>query len=150
MSSVEKKRVRDYSATNSEASVDLVFPQDASTYSDFGSIMLQVERMMLPEDESRLKEMGFSQAVDWDLSHQFQAANLKAMKTAHEASSRAVKATIELNKMKSDVDLLGAKLKAKESDYDSLYDQVEDNMLNAIIKTRTDVMREYNEGCATE
>ncbi|KAL5789110.1 hypothetical protein ACOSQ2_003998 [Xanthoceras sorbifolium] len=55
-----------------KASVDLVFPQDSSTYSDFRSIMPQVEQLLLPKDESQLKEMGLRQAIDWGLSHQFQ------------------------------------------------------------------------------
>ncbi|KAL5775485.1 hypothetical protein ACOSP7_013042 [Xanthoceras sorbifolium] len=69
MGSVRRKRRRDDSAADSEVSVDLVFQQDASAYSDFGSIMPQVERLLLPEDETRLKEMGMSQALDWGLSH---------------------------------------------------------------------------------
>ncbi|KAL5780254.1 hypothetical protein ACOSQ2_010991 [Xanthoceras sorbifolium] len=64
MGSVGRKRRKDDSAAGSEASVDLMFPQDASAYSDFGSIMPQVKRLLLPEDESRLKEMGVSQALD--------------------------------------------------------------------------------------
>ncbi|KAL5827285.1 hypothetical protein ACOSQ4_019082 [Xanthoceras sorbifolium] len=63
INSTGKKRRREDSAAGSEASVDLAFPQDASAYSDFGSILPQVERLLLPEDESRLKEMGLSQAV---------------------------------------------------------------------------------------
>ena len=78
------------------------------------------------------------------------ASNVEAKKTALEASSRAVEATLELNKLKSRVDLLEAKLKAKEADYDSLYDKAEDNVLNAVIKTRADLMREYRDGRATE
>ncbi|KAL5760218.1 hypothetical protein ACOSP7_018719 [Xanthoceras sorbifolium] len=72
MGSVGRKRRRDDSTTGSEASVDLAFPQDASAYSNFGSIMPQVERLLLPEDESTLKEIGLSQAFDWELSHQCQ------------------------------------------------------------------------------
>ncbi|KAL5805744.1 hypothetical protein ACOSQ4_028477 [Xanthoceras sorbifolium] len=145
------------SAAGSEASVDVTFPQDASVCSDFGSILPQVERLLLPEDESRLKEMGLSQTVDWGLSHFFQldneklkAASLEAKKTAHEASSRVVEATLELNKLKSDVDLLEAKLKAKESDYDSLYDRLEDDVLNTVVKTRANLMKDFREGRATE
>ena len=52
--------------------------------------------------------------------------------------------------MKSTVDSLQAKLKAKEADYDALYDKAEDNVLNAVIKTRADLMREYRDGRATE
>ncbi|KAL5854945.1 hypothetical protein ACOSQ3_004782 [Xanthoceras sorbifolium] len=148
-----KKCRRKDSAASSEASVDLAFPQDASVYFDFWSILPQVERLLLLEDESRLKEMGFSQAVDWGLSHQFQklkASNLKAMKTAHKASSRAVETTLELTKLKSNVNFLGAKLKAKESDYDSLYDRLEDDVLNTVIKTRADLMRDFKKGHTTE
>ncbi|KAL5835135.1 hypothetical protein ACOSQ4_014632 [Xanthoceras sorbifolium] len=122
ISSVGKKRRRDDSATCNEASVDLAFPQNAFSYFDFGSIMPPVERLLLPENESHLKEMGLSQAVDWGLNHQFQEANLEAKKIAYEASSWAVEATLELSMLKSDVDLLVAKLKANESEYDSLYD----------------------------
>ncbi|KAL5803319.1 hypothetical protein ACOSQ4_031624 [Xanthoceras sorbifolium] len=182
-----KKRRREDVAASGDASVDLVFPQDASVYSDVGSILPQVERLLSPEDKSRLKEMGLSQAADWGLGHFFQAlqshvhlkeelglalkkvkelklsnqslkldnnnlkaSNLEAKKTALEASSRAVEATLELNKLKSSVDLLEAKLKAKELDYDSLYDKAEDNVLNAVIKTRADLMREYRDGRGTE
>ncbi|KAL5861951.1 hypothetical protein ACOSQ4_003247 [Xanthoceras sorbifolium] len=63
ISSTGKKRIREDSAAGGDASVDLAFPQDASVYSDFGSILPQVERLLLPEDKSRLKEMGLSQAV---------------------------------------------------------------------------------------
>ncbi|KAL5742165.1 hypothetical protein ACOSP7_028897 [Xanthoceras sorbifolium] len=140
-SSGKKRRREDLTA---ESSIDLTFSQDASAYSDFGSILPQVERLLLPEDESRLKEMSLSHSVDWGLNHLFQlkASNLEAKKTVLEASSRAVEVSLEFNKVKSNVDLLGAKLKAKESDYDSLYDKAEDNVLNAIIKTRADLMRE--------
>ncbi|KAL5826653.1 hypothetical protein ACOSQ4_018450 [Xanthoceras sorbifolium] len=72
LGSVGRKRRRDDLAAGSEASVDLAFPQDASAYSDFGSIMPQVEQLLLPKDESRFKEMGLSQGFDWVLSHQFQ------------------------------------------------------------------------------
>ncbi|KAL5827355.1 hypothetical protein ACOSQ4_019152 [Xanthoceras sorbifolium] len=153
ISSTGKKHRREDSTAGSEASVDLTFPQDASAYSDFGSILPQVERLLLPEDESRLNEMGLSQAVDWGLSHQFQklkASNLEAKKIAHEASSHTVEATLELKKLKSDVDLLEAKLKAKESDYDSLYDRLEDDVLNPVIKTRAHLMRDFKQGHVTE
>ncbi|KAL5837147.1 hypothetical protein ACOSQ3_014316 [Xanthoceras sorbifolium] len=69
---VGQKRKRDDLATGSEASVGISFPQDASTYFDFGSIMPRVERLLLPEDECCLKEMCCSQA-DWCLGHLFQA-----------------------------------------------------------------------------
>ncbi|KAL5840142.1 hypothetical protein ACOSQ4_012750 [Xanthoceras sorbifolium] len=72
ISSTRKKHRREDSTIGSEASVDLAFPLDASAYSDFGSILPQVERLLLLEEESRLKEMGLSQAIDWGLSHQFQ------------------------------------------------------------------------------
>ncbi|KAL5802482.1 hypothetical protein ACOSQ4_030787 [Xanthoceras sorbifolium] len=187
VSSAGKKRRREDSTSGVDASVDLVFPQDASAYSNVGSILPQVERLLLPEDKSRLREMGLSQAADWGLGHLFQAlqshvhlkeelgvalkkvrdlkvnnqslkadndklkaSNVEAKKTALEASSRAVEATLELNRLKSSVDLLEAKLKAKEADYDSLYDKAEDNVLNAVIKTRADLMREYRDGRATE
>ncbi|KAL5828156.1 hypothetical protein ACOSQ4_019953 [Xanthoceras sorbifolium] len=187
ISSAGKKRRREDSTSGVDASVDLVFPQDASAYSDVGSILPQVEQLLLPEDKSRLREMSLSQAADWGLGHLFQAlqshvhlkeelgsalkkvrelkssnqslkadndklkaSNVEAKKTALEASSRAVEATLELNKLKSSVDLLEAKLKAKEADYDSLYDKAEDNVLNAVIKTRADLMREYRDGRATE
>ncbi|KAL5767317.1 hypothetical protein ACOSQ2_014100 [Xanthoceras sorbifolium] len=144
--------MREDVAASGNASVDLVFPQNASAYSDVGSILPQVEQLLLPEDNSHLKEMGLSQAADWGLGHLFQlkASNLEAKKTALEASSRAVEATLKLNKLKSSVDLLEAKLKAKELDYDSLYDKAEDNVLNAVIKTHADLMREYRDGRATE
>ncbi|KAL5773227.1 hypothetical protein ACOSQ2_013151 [Xanthoceras sorbifolium] len=187
VSSTGKKRRREDSTSGVDASVDLVFPQDVSAYSDVGSILPQVERLLLPEDKSRLREMGLSQAADWGLGHLFQALqshvhlkeelglalkkvrdlkvsnqslkadndklkalNVEAKKTALEASSCAVEATLELNKLKSSVDLLEAKLKAKEADYDSLYEKAEDNILNAVIKTRADLMREYRDGRATE
>ncbi|KAL5830179.1 hypothetical protein ACOSQ3_019647 [Xanthoceras sorbifolium] len=187
VSSTGKKRRREDSFSGVDASVDLVFPQDASAYSNVGSILTQVERLLLPENKSRLREMGLSQAADWGLGHLFQAlqshvhlkeelglalkkvrdlkvsnqslkadndklktSNVEAKKTALEASSRAVEATMELNKLKSSVDLLEAKLKAKEVDYDSLYDKAEDNVLNAVIKTLADLMREYRDGRATE
>ncbi|KAL5826448.1 hypothetical protein ACOSQ4_018245 [Xanthoceras sorbifolium] len=67
-----KKRRREDSAAGGDASVDLAFPQDASAYSDFGSILPQVERLLFPEDKSHLKEMGISQAADWGLGHLFQ------------------------------------------------------------------------------
>ncbi|KAL5783603.1 hypothetical protein ACOSP7_008632 [Xanthoceras sorbifolium] len=172
-SSAGKKRRREDSTSAVDASVDLVFPQDASAYSDVGSILPLVERLLLPEDKSRLREMGLSQAADWGLGHLFQAlqshvhlkeelgvalkkvrdlkaSNVEAKKTALEASSRAVEATLELNRLKSSVDKLEAKLKAKEADYNSLYDKAEDNVLNAVIKTRADLMREYRDGRATE
>ncbi|KAL5865048.1 hypothetical protein ACOSQ3_002562 [Xanthoceras sorbifolium] len=187
VSSAGKKRRREDSTLGVDASVDLVFPQDASAYSNVGSILPLVERLLLPEDKSRLREMGLSQAADWGLGHLFQAlqshvhlkeelgvalkkvrdlkvsnqslkadndklkaSNVEAKKTALEASSRAVEATLELNRLKSSVDKLEAKLKAKEADYDSLYDKAEDNVLNAVIKTRADLMREYRDGRATE
>ncbi|KAL5803170.1 hypothetical protein ACOSQ3_031615 [Xanthoceras sorbifolium] len=187
VSSAGKKRRREDSTSGVDASVDLVFPQDASAYSDVGSILPQVERLLLPEDKNRLREMGLSQAADWGLGHLFQAlqshvhlkeelgsslkkvremkssnqslkqendnlkaSNLEAKKTALEASGRAVEATLELNKLKLTVDLLQAMLKAKEADYDALYDKAEDNVLNAVIKTRADLMREYRDGRATE
>ncbi|KAL5789522.1 hypothetical protein ACOSQ2_004410 [Xanthoceras sorbifolium] len=65
INSTGKKRRREGSAAGGDTSVDLAFPQDASAYSDFGSILPQVERLLLPEDKSHLKEMGLSQAVDW-------------------------------------------------------------------------------------
>ncbi|KAL5816358.1 hypothetical protein ACOSQ3_024736 [Xanthoceras sorbifolium] len=72
VSSAGKKRRREDSTSGVDASVDLVFPQDASAYSNVGSILPQVERLLLPEDKSRLKEMGLSQAADWGLGHLFQ------------------------------------------------------------------------------
>ncbi|KAL5781658.1 hypothetical protein ACOSP7_006687 [Xanthoceras sorbifolium] len=141
VSSTGKKRRREDSSSGVNASVDLVFSQDASAYSNVGSILPQVERLLLPEDKSRLREIGLSQAADWGLGLLFQASNVEAKKTALEASSRTVEATLELNKLKSSVDLLEAKLKAKEADYDSLYDKAEDNVLNAVIKTRANLMR---------
>ncbi|KAL5773306.1 hypothetical protein ACOSQ2_013230 [Xanthoceras sorbifolium] len=71
-SSAGKKRRREDSTSAVDASVDLVFPQDASAYSDVGSILPLVERLLLPEDKSRLREMGLSQAADWGLGHLFQ------------------------------------------------------------------------------
>ncbi|KAL5862133.1 hypothetical protein ACOSQ3_003418 [Xanthoceras sorbifolium] len=62
--STGKKRRREDVAAGGDASVDLVFPHDASVYSDVGSILPQVERLLFPEDKSRLKEMGLSQAAD--------------------------------------------------------------------------------------
>ncbi|KAL5772558.1 hypothetical protein ACOSP7_012162 [Xanthoceras sorbifolium] len=94
-----------------------------------------------------LKSSNQSLKLDND---KLKASNLEAKKTALEASSRAVEVTLELNKLKSSVDLLEAKLKAKEADYDSLYDKTKDNVLNAVIKTRTDLMREYRDGRAIE
>ncbi|KAL5767671.1 hypothetical protein ACOSQ2_014454 [Xanthoceras sorbifolium] len=79
-------------------------------------------------------------------NEKLKTSSLEAKKTAHEASSRAV----ELNKLKSSVDLLEAKLKAKEADYNSLYDKAEDNVLNAVIKTCADLMREYRDGRVIE
>ncbi|KAL5826930.1 hypothetical protein ACOSQ3_018771 [Xanthoceras sorbifolium] len=182
-----KKRRREDSAAGGDAFVDLVFPQDASVYSDVGSILSQIEQLILPKDKSRLKEMGFSQAADWGLGHLFQAlqshvhlkeelalalkkvrelkssnqslkldneklkaSSLEAKKTAHVASSHAVEEILELNKLKSNVDFLEARLKFKEADYDSMYDKAEENVLNAVIKTRADLMREYRDGRATE
>ncbi|KAL5827787.1 hypothetical protein ACOSQ4_019584 [Xanthoceras sorbifolium] len=176
ISSTGKKRRKEDLAAGGDTSVDLIFPQDASASSDVGSILPQVEQLRLPEDKSRFKEMGLSQAADWGFGHLFQldlalkkvrelkssnqhlkldneklkASSLEAKKTTHEASSRAVEATLELNKLKSNVGLLEVRLKAKELDYDSLYDKAEDNVLNAIIKTRADLMREYRDGRATE
>ncbi|KAL5752540.1 hypothetical protein ACOSQ2_023047 [Xanthoceras sorbifolium] len=72
VSSTGKKRRREDSTSGVDASVNLVFPQDASAYSDVGSILPQVERLLLPEDKSRLREMGLSQAADWGLGHLFQ------------------------------------------------------------------------------
>ncbi|KAL5802925.1 hypothetical protein ACOSQ4_031230 [Xanthoceras sorbifolium] len=72
VSSAGRKRRREDSASGVDASVDLVFPQDASAYSNVGSILPQVERLLLPEDKSRLREMGLSQAADWGLGHLFQ------------------------------------------------------------------------------
>ncbi|KAL5852420.1 hypothetical protein ACOSQ3_007538 [Xanthoceras sorbifolium] len=70
--STGKKRRREDSASGAEASIDLVFLQDASAYLDVGSILPQVERLLLPEDKNRLKEMSLSQAADWGLGHLFQ------------------------------------------------------------------------------
>ncbi|KAL5776459.1 hypothetical protein ACOSP7_009385 [Xanthoceras sorbifolium] len=46
ISSIGKKRRREDSAASANVSVDLVFPQDASAYSDVGSILPQVERLL--------------------------------------------------------------------------------------------------------
>ncbi|KAL5755914.1 hypothetical protein ACOSQ2_020660 [Xanthoceras sorbifolium] len=72
ISSTGKKRRREDSTSGVDASVDLVFSQDASAYSDVGSMLPQVERLLLPEDKNRLKEIGLSQAADWSLGHLFQ------------------------------------------------------------------------------
>ncbi|KAL5846459.1 hypothetical protein ACOSQ3_009983 [Xanthoceras sorbifolium] len=64
ISSTEKKRRIEDVAASGDASIDLVFLQDASAYSDVGLILPQVERLLLPEDKGWLKEMGLSQAAD--------------------------------------------------------------------------------------
>ncbi|KAL5865168.1 hypothetical protein ACOSQ3_002684 [Xanthoceras sorbifolium] len=71
VSSTGKKRRMEDSTAGGDTSVDLVFPQDASTYSDVGSILPQVERLLLPDDKSRLKAMCLSQAANWGLGHLF-------------------------------------------------------------------------------
>ncbi|KAL5739088.1 hypothetical protein ACOSQ2_028268 [Xanthoceras sorbifolium] len=88
------------------------------------------------------------------------ASGVEAKRTVEEASRRATEATFELERLKSEVDKLrplqwkvdqlGAQLKVKESEYDAMYDRVEDNMLNAVVKTRADLMRQYKEGRAAE
>ncbi|KAL5765809.1 hypothetical protein ACOSP7_016426 [Xanthoceras sorbifolium] len=98
-----------------------------------------------------------SEAVEVE---KLKASSVEAKRTAMEASRRATEATLELERLKSEVeklrplqwkvDQLGAQLKVKELEYDAMYDRVEDDVLNAVVKTRADLMRQYKEGRAAE
>ncbi|KAL5746414.1 hypothetical protein ACOSP7_027560 [Xanthoceras sorbifolium] len=144
--SVEKEKKKKPKETGDEGT-------RASKLREFQKQALQSHVHLKEELGSSLKKVRELKSSNQSLKQEndnLKASNLEAKKTALEASGRAVEATLELNKLKSTIDLLQAKLKAKEADYDALYDKAEDNVLNAVIKTRADLMREYRDGRATE
>ncbi|KAL5790039.1 hypothetical protein ACOSQ2_004927 [Xanthoceras sorbifolium] len=120
-------------SSNAVPFVALSFPSSASTYFDFGSILPQVENLLLPDDTTQLKEMGSTKVVNWGLSR---VANVEAKKVASKCTTKALAVESENARLCTELELAKAKLKAKKAECNELVERCDSIAYDTVLQTK--------------
>ncbi|KAL5756277.1 hypothetical protein ACOSQ2_021023 [Xanthoceras sorbifolium] len=79
---------------------------------------------------------------------QFKAANTEARHVADAEVVKAWATRYELTRLKDDFEEKERELKAKEKEYDELFERVDSVACDAVLQTRAELMKEFKEGKA--